>query len=255
MTQEERRTFLITYLLAECGEKGEIPPDEYGQKRLLRTLMNVRRPAPIGEDFLRVQDDYLQEATAEKGITDLADLQPMREDLYLWQGDITTLRCSAIVNAANAQLLGCFIPCHGCIDNGIHTYAGVQLRNTCDALMREQGHEEPTGQAKITPAYNLPCRYVIHTVGPIVGDRLREDDRALLKSCYLACLKTAVEHELDSIAFCCISTGVFRFPNDEAAQIAVETVIAFQQTHRIKVIFNVFKDLDAQIYRDLLSGA
>ena len=254
MKQTERRVYLIDYLLAERGETAEIPQDEYNQKRLLRSLFNVRMPAPISERFLRVQDEYLQEETARKGITDIADLEPVQEGIYLWQGDITTLKCNAIVNAANSQRLGCFCPCHGCIDNAIHTYAGVQLRNACYELMKAQGHEEPTGQAKITPAYNLPCKYVIHTVGPIVCGRLTENDCELLRSCYLSCLNVAVKNSLKSIAFCCISTGEFHFPNDIAAQIAVDTVKEYQKQHEIEVIFNVFKDYDKQIYRELLSA-
>ena len=254
MTQAERRVYLIDYLLAERGETAEIPKDEYNQKRFLRSLFNVRMPAPIDEGFLRVQDEYLQEEVARKGITDIADLLPIQKGIYLWQGDITTLKCGAIVNAANSQMLGCFYPCHGCIDNAIHTYAGVQLRNACDQLMQAQGHEEPTGQAKITPAYNLPCKNVIHTVGPIVGGRLTDEDCELLKSCYLSCLNEAVKNGLKSIAFCCISTGEFHFPNDTAAQIAVNTVKEYQKEHEIEVIFNVFKDYDYQIYRELLSA-
>ena len=254
MTQDEKRIFLIDYLLAESGETAEIPTDEYNQKRLLRSLFNVRMPAPVSDDFLRVQDAYLQEETANKGITNIADLEPMQKGIYLWQGDITTLKCDAIVNAANSQMLGCFNPCHGCIDNAIHTFAGVQLRNACYELMKAQGYEEPTGQAKITPAYNLPCRYVIHTVGPIVGGRLTEKDCELLKSCYLSCLKIAEKNGCKSIAFCCISTGVFGFPQYEAAQIAVDTVKEYQKQHEIEVIFNVFKDSDKQIYRENLSA-
>ncbi len=254
MTQAERRVYLIDYLLAERGETAEIPKDEYNQKRFLRSLFNVRMPAPIDEGFLRVQDEYLQEEVARKGITDIADLLPIQKGIYLWQGDITTLKCGAIVNAANSQMLGCFYPCHGCIDNAIHTYAGIQLRNACYEIMKKQGHEERTGQAKITPAYNLPCKNVIHTVGPIVGGRLTDGDCELLKSCYLSCLNEAVKNNLKSIAFCCISTGEFHFPNDIAAQIAVNTVKEYQKEHKIEVIFNVFKDHDYQIYRELLSA-
>lgn len=254
MTQDERRVYLINYLLAERGETVDIPSDEYNQKRLLRSLFNVRMPAPIDEDFLRVQDEYLQEEAARKGITDIADLEPVQKGIYLWQGDITTLKCGAIVNAANSQMLGCFNPCHGCIDNAIHTYAGVQLRNACYELMKAQGHEEPTGQVKITPAYNLPCKYVIHTVGPIVSGRLTARDCELLKSCYLSCLKFAEESDVKSIAFCCISTGVFGFPQKEAAQIAVQTVMDYKEKHNseIKVIFNVFKNEDLAIYKKVL---
>ena len=254
MTQIERRVYLINYLLAERGETAEIPKDEYNQKRFLRSLFNVRMPAPISEDFLRVQDEYLQEEAARKGITDIADLEPVQKGIYLWQGDITTLKCDAIVNAANSQMLGCFNPCHGCIDNAIHTYAGVQLRNACYELMTAQGHEEPTGQAKITRAYNLPCQYVIHTVGPIVSGRLTARDCEMLKSCYLSCLKVAEENNVKSIAFCCISTGVFGFPQKEAAQIAVQTVMDYKEKHNsdIKVIFNVFKNEDLAIYKKVL---
>jgi O-acetyl-ADP-ribose deacetylase (regulator of RNase III) len=181
--------------------------------------MNVRPPRRISGEFLRVQDEYLSEETAEKGITALADLTPVLPDLYLWQGDITSLRCGAIVNAANSGMTGCYQPCHNCIDNCIHTYAGIQLRLACDELMRAQGHAEPTGQAKITPAFNLPCDWVIHTVGPIVEGPLAERHEALLASCYRACLELADEKQIDSIAFCCISTGVFMFPNERAARL------------------------------------
>jgi len=254
MTQIERRVYLINYLLSERGETTEISNDEYSQKRLLRSLFNVRMPAPVSEDFLRVQDEYLQEEAARKGITDIADLEPVQKGIYLWQGDITTLKCDAIVNAANSQMLGCFNPCHGCIDNAIHTYAGVQLRNACYELMTAQGHEEPTGQAKITRAYNLPCQYVIHTVGPIVSGRLTARDCEMLKSCYLSCLKVADENDVNSIAFCCISTGVFGFPQKEAAQIADQTVMDYKEKHNsdIKVIFNVFKNEDLAIYKKVL---
>lgn len=254
MTQEERRLFLINYLLKERNETAEIPRDEYNQKRLLRSLFNIRLPAPVSEEFLQIQDDYLKEETRRKGITDLADLEWIQKGIYLWQGDITTLKCDAIVNAANSQMLGCFSPCHGCIDNAIHTYAGVQLRNKCNEIMQKQGHNEPAGRAKITPAYNLPCQYVIHTVGPIVSGALTEVDCELLKSCYLSCLKLAEENGCKSIAFCCISTGVFGFPQVEAAQIAVNTIKEFHKAHDIEVIFNVFKDSDKQIYRELLSA-
>lgn len=203
-----------------------------------------------------MQDEYLREELRQRGITDLADLTPIGEGIYLWQGDITTLRCDAIVNAANSQLLGCFCPCHGCIDNCIHTYAGVQLRLACAQLMKRQGCEEETGRAKITRAYNLPCKYILHTVGPIIQGRLTKRDEELLASCYRSCLELAVQNGVDSIAFCCISTGEFHFPNDRAAEIAVRTVREFIQEKKsgIKVIFNVFKDLDYKIYRNLLGA-
>ena len=254
MTQTERRSYLIEYLLSERGEKINIPSDEYSQKRLLRSLFNVRMPKKISEEFLQIQDEYLQKENRRKGIINIADLEPVQEGIYLWQGDITTLKCGAIVNAANSQMLGCFQPCHGCIDNAIHTYSGVQLRYKCSELMKEQGFDEPTGQAKITPAYNLPCKYVIHTVGPIVGGYLTQEDRDLLKSCYISCLKLAEENGVESIAFCCISTGVFGFPQREAAKIAVDTVKEYKEENRsdIKVIFNVFKDDDYAIYNEML---
>ncbi len=256
MKQTERRVYLIEYLLAERGERIEIPNDAYNQKRLLRSLFNIRMPKETSEDFLQIQDGYLQEENRRKGITDIADLQPVQDDIYLWQGDITTLRCDAIVNAANSQMLGCFRPCHGCIDNAIHTFAGVQLRRNCNEIMQKQGHNEPTGQAKITPAYNLPCKYVLHTVGPIVSGRLTEEHCELLKSCYLSCLKLAEKNSCKSIAFCCISTGVFGFPQREAAQIAVDTVKRYKEENHsdIKVIFNVFKDSDLAIYREVLKS-
>lgn len=259
MNQRERRQFLIQSLLRERPEyrKMGIPADEGEQRQLLRGLMNVRAPQRIGADFLQVQDDYLQDETAAKGMTDLADLTPIQPGLYLWQGDITTLKCDAIVNAANSGMTGCYIPNHRCIDNAIHTFAGVELRLTCAELMEQQGYPEPTGRAKITPAFNLPCKYVLHTVGPIIDGRVIKADKELLTSCYRSCLELAAENGLESVAFCCISTGEFHFPNEQAAQIAVETVKEFlkAQTSVKKVIFNVFKDLDKAIYEKLLGAA
>ena len=250
--------FLLRSLLKERPEYREfgIPADTVRQRQLLRGLMNVRPAQHTDAEFLQVQDAYLQGETAAKGITDAADLVPLQPGLYLWQGDITTLRCDAIVNAANSGMTGCYCPNHGCIDNAIHTYAGVQLRLACAEQMEQQGHPEPTGRARITPAYNLPCRYVLHTVGPIVTGRVTRQDRELLASCYRSCLQLAAEQGLESVAFCCISTGEFHFPNEQAAQIAVETVRAFlqQPTSIKKVIFNVFKDLDKDIYTSLLKN-
>ena len=258
MTQTERRIYLIQELLNEQPEYAglKIPEDEDGQKRLLRSLVNIRMPRPAGRDFLAVQDAYLKEEIRRKGITDIADLQPVQDGVYLWQGDITTLRCDAIVNAANSQMLGCFVPCHGCIDNAIHTFAGIQLRLACAKLMEQQGHEEETGRAKITPAFNLPCRYVLHTVVPVVRRRLTEKDEELLASCYQSCLELAEENDIRSIAFCCISTGEFHFPNEEAAKIAVRTVRDYQKgaKSKIHVIFNVFEEKDLNIYRKLLNS-
>ena len=256
MNQSDRRLFLIQSLLRErpSCQKQIIPTDSERQRILLRGLMNVRNPHPVSLEFLETQDTYLWEETAKKGITDIRDLPPMRPGLYLWQGDITTLKCDAIVNAANSGLTGCYIPNHRCIDNAIHTYAGVELRLACEAIIRAQGHPEPTGRAKITPAFNLPCKYVLHTVGPIIGSQVADRDQALLASCYRSCLELAAMYDLESVAFCCISTGEFHFPNDLAAEIAVGTVKEFlkQQTSVKKVIFNVFKDLDKQIYQRLL---
>lgn len=254
MTQNERRLYLIKALIGEQPKYRtiEIPQGETQQKQLLRSLFNVRMPSPISEDFLMVQDDYLKEETAQKGITRLSDLSPVEDNIYLWRGDITTLECGAIVNAANSGMTGCYVPCHNCIDNCIHTFAGIQLRNECDRIMQEQGYEEPTGRAKITSAYNLPCDHVLHTVGPIVEGRLTAEHCRSLESCYKSCLELAVQNGIDSVAFCCISTGVFGFPQKEAAEIAVKTVREFLQTHDIKVIFNVFRGDDHEIYKGLL---
>lgn len=226
MNQEERRKYLIEELLRERSSfhHQEIPTDIEHQKILLRGLMNVRYPGAVSRKFLEVQDAYLKAELKAKKITGLSELSPIRDDIYLWRGDITTLRCGAIVNAANSGMTGCYQPCHNCIDNCIHTYAGVQLRLKCAELMEQQGHEEPVGRARITPAYNLPCDYVIHTVGPVVKGKLTQQHCSLLESCYRSCLALADENNVDSIAFCCISTGFFLFPNDRAAEIAVRTV-------------------------------
>lgn len=257
MTQAERRTYLIKKLLAEQPRyRGTpVPADAMGQKRLLRSLMNVRMPGAADSGFLTIQDEYLREELSRRGVTDIADLTPISAGIYLWQGDITALRCDAVVNAANSGLTGCYIPCHGCIDNCIHTYAGVQLRQACAAIMREQGREEETGGAKITKAYNLPCKYVLHTVGPIITGPLTAKDEELLASCYRSCLNLAERNGIKSLAFCCISTGEFHFPNGRAAEIAVRAVKEYQvkNNSNIQVIFNVFKNLDYQIYQKLLA--
>ena len=256
MTQAQRRLFLIRSLLKEKPEYRNIdmPAELDSQRQLLRGLMNIRAPQNTDEGFLKMQDTYLQGENEAKGITDVADLTPVQPGLYLWQGDITTLKCDAIVNAVNSGMTGCYIPNHRCIDNAIHTYAGVELRLACAELMEQQGYPEPTGQAKITPAFNLPCRYVLHTVGPIISGRVTKADKERLASCYRSCLELAAENGLESVAFCCISTGEFHFPNEQAAQIAVETVKQFmnRKTRVKKVIFNVFKDLDKAIYEKLL---
>ena len=307
MNQEEKRVFLIEELKKESSVMRGIavPKEEEAQKMLLRGLMNVRMAKPTSVSFQKVQDEYLQTETENKGITKLSSLSPVAvipraaatdteplcgdeaasasgsehlcEDeaasasgsehhtdafLYLWQGDITTLAADAIVNAANSAMTGCYIPNHRCIDNAIHTFAGVQLRLYCHAYMQEQAgkkgasYAEPTGQAMLSPAYNLPSKFILHTVGPIVGDALTEEDCKLLASCYTSCLNLASQHQLESIAFCCISTGEFHFPNDRAAEIAIRTVRDWLSGHPsstvTKVIFNVFKNEDLAIYRSLL---
>ena len=259
MNQAQRRLFLIRSLLKEKTEYRDIAilTEPESQRQLLRGLMNIRFPQSIGADFLKMQDAYLHGENAARGITDVADLTPIRPGLYLWQGDITTLKCDAIVNAANPGMTGCYIPNHRCIDNAIHTFAGVELRLACVERMEQQGYPEPTGQAKITPAFNLPCRYVLYTVGPIISGRVTKEDKELLASCYRSCLELAAENKLESVAFCCISTGEFHFPNELAAEIAVRTVKDFlkTQTSVKKVIFNVFKALDKAIYEKLLGAA
>lgn len=258
MNQEERRIYLIRALLEEMPQYKniQIPDDESEQRKLLRSLFNLRPPYPASSDFLRIQDEYLSEEIEKRGIVDCRSLPPTKADprIYLWQGDITTLCCDAIVNAANSALLGCWQPCHSCIDNIIHSLAGVQLRIKCNEIMQLQGHEEATGTAKITPGYNLPCRYVLHTVGPIISGILRRKDCELLAGCYQSCLELAAANGVQSIAFCCISTGVFHFPQDKAAKIATETVARFLETNDSirQVIFNVFTDKDLSIYQRLL---
>lgn len=197
---------------------------------------------------------YLKEEIKEKHITKLSDLELSQEGIYLWQGDITTIECDAIVNAANSGMTGCYVPNHRCIDNCIHTFAGVQLRNECARIMQEQGFEEPTGKAKITKAYNLPCKYILHTVGPVISGRLTRRDKELLASCYRSCLELAEEYKVKSIAFCCISTGEFHFPIRYAAEIAVQTIMDYRREtgSAMEVIFNVFKDQDKEIYEKLL---
>ena len=265
MTQNERREWLIKYLLNEPDSPAEyknielpLQDDESAQKDLLRSLMNVRPPRPVSNEFLKIQDEYLTERNKERGITDVATLKNVPSDkrLFLWQGDITTLNADAIVNAANSALLGCFAPLHACIDNCIHTFAGVQLRLACNEIMQKQGAPEKTGSAKITPAFNLPSKYVLHTVGPIIRAAVTERDCLQLASCYTSCLNLAAQNGLESVAFCCISTGVFRFPQKLAAQTAVKTVTDWLDENKNstvkKVIFNVFFSKDLEIYREIL---
>ena len=267
MTQDERRRHLIDALLAERadGEKVVVPEGAGDQRVLLRALMNVRPPAPVAAEVLEVQDAYLAERLRERGgAVDAAALppvdaaDPVLSRVALWCGDITRLAADAIVNAANDQMLGCFVPGHHCIDNAIHTYAGMQLRRDSARLMAAQGHAEPTGQVKVTPAHNLPSGLVFHTVGPIVrGGRPTPRDEGLLASCYRACLEEATRRSLSTLAFCCISTGVFGFPQEGAARVAVRAVLDHlaHNDPRLKVIFDVFLDSDQRVYQGLLDGA
>ena len=251
---------LNAMLLSEMPEHRvqatQVAADAAAQRTLLRALMNVRPPRPLSADFLHLQDELLSAEREQRGVVDVMTLPSVSSDarIILWQGDITRLNADAIVNAANSALLGCFIPCHRCIDNAIHSAAGLQLRAECAALMKRQGHPEETGRAKITAGYNLPARHVIHTVGPIVSGVLTEEHRKLLASCYRSCLHLAAEHGLKSVAFCCISTGEFRFPNAAAAEIAVPEVRSFlaHDSTIERVIFNVFKDEDRVLYEGLL---
>lgn len=251
---------LNAMLLAEMPQYQDqarrFPQDAVGQRKLLRSLMNIRLPMPLSREFLAAQDELLSAEREGRGVVDGAALPAIKAhpQTVLWKGDITRLKVDAIVNAANAALLGCFCPCHGCIDNAIHSAAGLQLRDECDRIMRAQGYPEPTGRAKLTKGYNLPARYILHTVGPIVQSHVTGKNREELASCYRSCLELAAEHGLESVAFCCVSTGEFHFPNQEAAEIAVKTVAEFlwKSTSVKKVIFNVFQDNDERIYRRIL---
>lgn len=265
---------LLEKLKADSTEYKTLETDDYDlaeKKNAIRSLMNIRMPIETSDELLKVQDDYLQVELVAKGIVALSDIptikeqydnkEPFADKLSLWQGDITRLKVGAIVNAANSQMLGCFVPCHRCIDNAIHSAAGMQLRAECNHIMQKKRmqygrqYEEPTGTAVLTKAYNLPCEYVIHTVGPIVYGGLNDALRRDLRNCYESALKCCMENDIKSIAFCCISTGEFHFPNEEAAKIAWETVLNFLQTHdkaMERVIFNVFKDSDREIYENLI---
>ena len=267
--QEERLDYLLNKFKEDSVQYRDLETGEdYDEKRkYLRSLMNIRMPGPMDEDVVRVQDEFLTEEAKEKGIVELKDIpaaaeqygsnHPYADKISIWQGDITRLHVGAIVNAANSQMLGCFVPCHGCIDNAIHSAAGIELREACGHYMNrkrmryDRRYEEPTGQAVLTAGYNLPAEYVIHTVGPVVGGYLNEELRSDLKNCYMNVLKCCVEHRIRSVAFCCISTGEFHFPNAEAVRIAVETVTEFLKEYSgefDRVIFNVFKDIDKELY-------
>ena len=244
--------FLNAQLLAEMPDLkiSPVADDLISQRKLLRALMNVRPPMPLDKKFLQLQDEILTAEKFDRGIVKIADIPNVTENIKIWQGDITRLETDAIVNAANSALLGCFVPLHNCIDNAIHSAAGLQLRDACNKI---SSGNEPTGKAKITPAFNLPCKFVIHTVGPIIyGDKPTAVEENLLAECYESCLKIAVENNLKSIAFCCISTGEFHFPNKRAAEIAVSTVKKFLAQNNLIVVFNVFKNVDAEIYREIL---
>ncbi|WP_040196490.1 protein-ADP-ribose hydrolase [Candidatus Soleaferrea massiliensis] len=257
MTQSQRLQWLLEYLLKENIQyrNTTIPKNEERRFRMFRSLVNIRPPIPVPQPFLEIQDAFLKEEIRRKGITDVRSIQPIRDGMCIWHGDITALRSAIIVNAANEQLLGCFSPCHSCVDNAIHTYAGVQLRRICHQLIRRQGGPEPAGKAKITSAYNLPSRFVMHTVGPIVDGTLTEQDCETLTSCYRSCLSLADKTRCKSITFCCISTGEYHFPARRAAEIAIKTVSEYQAAHpdpKRKIVFNVFKQRDEAIYRELL---
>ena len=256
---QKLRIFLIEAFLDERPDmRGiKIPSDEEQQRRLLRGLMNTRQSGLPSEEVLAAQDEYLQLRIAENGITHLVDLSPISADephIYIWRGDITTLECDAIVNAANSNMTGCWGANHICIDNCIHTFAGIQLRWECARIIEHQGFPEPTGHAKITDAYNLPAKRVIHTVGPIANGAPTNEHCQQLASCYRACYELAKENGLQSIAYCSISTGVFGFPQKEAANIAIKTVRALQAADAtpLDVIFNVFSAKDEAIYRELV---
>ena len=248
----EKLLYLINYLAKENKINiGELPSNEIELKNLFRSLINMRPPNNISEDYLKIEDEFLQEELDKKLITNIENLKPIKNNLYIWKGDITTLKIDAIVNAANSSMLGCFYPMHKCIDNAIHSAAGTRLRLFCRDIINKSGGYLETGEAKITPAFNLPCKYVLHTVGPIIKDKVSKKDEELLSLCYKSCLNLVVENNIESVAFCCISTGEFRFTNDLAVDIALSSVNNFLKENKernIKIVFNVFKDIDYELY-------
>ena len=258
MTQQERLRYLVEGLVAEYKEKHnehiDIPMNEAEQFNLFRALCNIRPAGSMPAEWMKVQDEYLNVLAHEKGIVTINDMEERAPQIYLWQGDITRLSVDAIVNADNDQLLGCFAPNHRCIDNAIHTFAGIELRMACSRMIEYMDMPEKTGVARKTYGFNLPAKHVIHTVGPIIYDSLTDIEREQLASCYRSCLELANAYSLQSIAFCCISTGEFRFPNEDAAQIAIDTVRTYlkETNSKIQVVFNVFKDIDYDIYDKLL---
>ena len=259
MTQQERLHYLLEGLVAEYKEKHneyiDIPVSEEEQFTLFRSLCNIRPAGAMPVEWMKIEDEYLITLAREKGIVTINDMEEREPQIYLWQGDITRLSVDAIVNAANNKLLGCFAPNHKCIDNAIHTFSGIELRMECARMTEYMEMPEKTGVARMTYGYNLPAKHVIHTVGPIIDEEVTDKERRELASCYRSCLQLANAYNLHSIAFCCISTGEFRFPNEEAAQIAVHTVRTYlkESNSKIKVVFNVFKDIDYDIYDKLLS--
>ena len=272
MNQDERLDYIVDTLKEDSQNYKNMEVPRQDRRMIMRSLMNIRLPKPIDKEFLDIQDKYLSEEAKKKGIVKLHDISTIKETygnthihadkISIWQGDITRLATAGIVNAANSQMLGCFVPCHKCIDNAIHSAAGIELRAACNQYMKEKrnrygrDYEEPTGSAVVTLGYNLPAKYVLHTVGPIVSWKVTEKHKTDLKNCYKSCLEAALKHGMRSIAFCCISTGEFHFPNDKAAKIAVETVIEFLEENNTefdRIIFNVFKDLDKEIYEKLLA--
>ena len=271
MGQEARLNYIVEELKKDSVSFRDMEVRPRDRRRVMRSLMNIRMPGPLPAGFLEIQDEFLREEAREKGIVGLSDIPTVKEQygssalfggrISIWQGDITRLQVDAIVNAANSRMLGCFVPCHGCIDNAIHSAAGLRLREACSRYMDDRhredpDYEEPTGRAVLTPGFCLPCRYVIHTVGPVVGMRLTEELKQDLRNCYVSCLEAAADQGLRSIAFCCISTGEFHFPNDKGAEIAVDTVTKFMKQRETvfdRIVFNVFKDGDRELYEKLLS--
>lgn len=247
MTTDARITALIDGLLEGHPERRVDPTSFGGERNYLRTLMNIQAPGSLPAEWLEVQDQLLHEENEARAIT-----PPLDQRISIWQGDITRLRVDGIVNAANSALLGCFGPLHYCIDNAIHSAAGLQLRNECAEIM--QGAHEPTGQARVTSAWNLPSKYVLHTVGPIVNGTLQPEHEELLAQSYRSVLMAALEHDMHSLALCCVSTGVFGFPAQRAAKIAVAEVRAFCASAPAPehIIFSVFSDADREIYEELL---
>ena len=263
LTQEQRLDFLVEEFKADSDEYKnlETPKDTDGKRRILRSLMNIRMPKDMAEDVVKVQDEYLQERAADKGIVELSNIPVIHDGISIWQGDITRLKVDAIVNAANSQMLGCFVPMHTCIDNCIHSFAGIQLRLACARQMEQlrkqygENYEQPTSIPMLTEAYNLPAKKVVHIVGPIVEGALTPVHEEALADCYRNTLDLCANSVLRSVAFCCISTGVFHFPNRKAAEIAVQTVSEWLKEHEgsmERIVFNVFKDEDRVIYESLL---